>query len=273
MREEILRYLLAMKGEKSAGTLAKYRHDLLAFAAFSGGEVPTLEMVARWRESLLAAGYAPCTINSMLAALNGFFRFSGLPIHAKYLKIQRKIFREERREMSRAEYERLLKTAKNRGEARLALLMETLCATGIRIGELRHITVEGAKMGRADIALKGKIRTILLPKKLCRKLLQYAKKMQITAGEIFRTKSGRGISRRQAWHEMKRLCKAAGVAESKVFPHNLRHLFATTFYRAYRDIARLADLLGHSSIETTRIYLATSGKEQQRQLEKMGLIL
>ena len=150
--------------------------------------------------------------------------------------------------------------------------METLCATGIRISELRYLTVEAARAGRSTIALKGKIRTILLPSKLCRKLLKYARKQKIAAGEIFLTSSGKGISRRQVWYELKRLCRAAGVESGKVFPHNFRHLFATTFYRVSHDIVKLADVLGHSSIETTRIYLVTTGAEHQRQLERLGLI-
>ena len=193
-------------------------------------------------------------------------------IRVKFLKIQRKLFRDPARELSRQEYDRLLTTARETGQERLALIMETLCATGIRISELRYITVEAAKDGRATIALKGKIRTILLPTKLCRKLSKYAKKQKIASGAIFRTKSGKSITRRQVWYELKRLCQAAGVEPTKVFPHNFRHLFATTFYKACRDIARLADVLGHSNIETTRIYLAVSGAEQARQLDRLGLV-
>ena len=150
--------------------------------------------------------------------------------------------------------------------------METICATGIRVSEVRYITVEAAKDGRAEIALKGKIRVILLPNKLCRKLLKYAKKNKTASGEIFLTRNGTSLSRRQIWAEMKGLCRAAGVTASKVFPHNFRHLFATAFYRASRDIVKLADVLGHSSIETTRIYLLTSGAEHQRQLDRLGLV-
>ena len=174
--------------------------------------------------------------------------------------------------MSRQEYDRLLTAARSSGQERLALIMETLCATGIRISELRYITVEAVERGRATISLKGKIRTILLSTKLCRKLLKYARKQKIAAGEIFLTSSGKGISRRQVWFELKRLCKAAGVEASKVFPHNFRRLFAVTYYRVCKDIARLADVLGHSSIETTRIYLTISGEEQARQLDRLGLV-
>ena len=166
---------------------------------------------------------------------------------------------------------RLLETAQGQGKERLGLLMETMCATGIRVSEVKYITVEAARMGRAEIALKGKIRTILLPGKLCRKLLKYAKKQKTGTGEIFLTRSGRGLSRRQIWAEMKALCARAGVAASKVFPHNLRHLFARTFYRVCRDVVQLADVLGHSSVETTRIYLASTGVEYVRRMDRLSL--
>ena len=168
---------------------------------------------------------------------------------------------------------RLIDTAAQAGKERLALLMETICATGIRVSEVRYITVEALKIGRAEIRLKGKIRTILLPHKLRRKLEKYVKKQKIASGEIFLTRSGKGLSRRQIWAEMKALCRHAGVEAGKVFPHNLRKLFASTFYRVYKDIVRLADILGHSSVETTRIYLLTAGEEHRRQIERLRLIL
>lgn len=258
--------------ERAAGTVAKYRRDLAAFALWLDGRGVTKENAARWKAHLLERGYKPTSINAMLSAINGFFAFMGWSIRVKFLKIQHQLFRDPTREMTRQEYDRLLTTARESGQERLALIMETLCATGIRVSELRYITVEAALAGRATITLKGKIRTILLPAKLCRKLVKYARKQKIAAGEIFLTSSGKGISRRQVWFELKRLCKAAGVEASKVFPHNLRHLFATTFYRACRDIVRLADMLGHSSIDTTRIYLMVSGTEQQRQLDRLGLV-
>lgn len=258
--------------ERSAGTIQKYRRDLAAFARWIGGAAVTKEAAVHWRSHLLERGYKPETINSKLSAINGFFAYMNWAIRVKFLKIQRKLFRDPARELSRQEYDRLLTTARETGQERLALIMETLCATGIRVSELRYITVEAARVGRTTITLKGKIRTILLPAKLCRKLVKYAKKQKTASGEIFLTKSGRPITRRQVWYELKRLCKAAGVEASKVFPHNLRHLFATTFYRACRDIVRLADMLGHSSIDTTRIYLMVSGAEQQRQLDRLGLV-
>lgn len=253
--------------------MAKYLRDVSAFARWLGGVPVTKELAAGWKEHLRSQGYAPATINSMLAAINGLFHFLGWDeCRVKFLKIQRRLFRDAGRELTRPEYDRLLETARARGQERLALLMETICATGIRVSEVRYITVEAVQRGRAEISLKGKIRTILLPGKLCRKLLKYARKHKTVSGEIFLTRNGTPLSRRQIWAELKRLCKYAGVESSKVFPHNLRHLFATTFYKACKDIARLADVLGHSSIETTRIYLVTSGAEHARQMERLGLV-
>jgi len=262
-----------MQEERSRGTREKYYRDVMRFAGYLGGRALCKENVIAWRDELAADRYAPVTINSMLAALNGFFRFIGREdCCLRFLKIQRRLFREKSRELSRNDYERLLQTARNQGKERLCLLMETICASGIRVSEVRYVTVEAAKQGRAEVALKGKIRTILLPSRLCRKLLQYARKQKITAGEIFLTGSGNGLSRGQIWTEMKRICRTAGVESSKVFPHNLRHLFAETFYRISRDIAGLADVLGHSSIETTRIYLVSAGAEHEKLLERLQLI-
>lgn len=272
-REQINTYCASMLAdERAAGTVAKYRRDVTAFARWLGGRPVSKENSTGWKAHLLNRGYAPRTINSMLAAVNSFFRFAGWNIKVKFLKIQHQLFRDATRELNRAEYTQLLAAARSNGQERLALIMETLCATGIRISELRYITVAAAQQGKATISLKGKIRTILLSTKLCRKLLKYAKKQKIAAGEIFLTSSGKGISRRQVWHELKRLCAAAGVESSKVFPHNFRRLFAVTYYKASRDIARLADVLGHSSIETTRIYLTVSGADQARQLDRLGLV-
>lgn len=213
------------------------------------------------------------SFNSMVAAANQFFAFQGWEdCKIKALRLQRKLFRDDRRELTREEYERLLTAAHSLGRERLALLLETICSTGIRVSEVKYITVEAARAGKAEIALKGKLRTILLPGKLCRKLKKYARAQKTASGEIFLTRSGKSLSRRQIWAELKRLCKYAGVEPSKVFPHNLRHLFATTFYKACRDIVKLADVLGHSSIETTRLYLAASGAEHARQLERLGLV-
>ena len=231
------------------------------------------ETAVAWKEHLLKKGYAPSTINSMLIAVNQFFRFQHWDkLRVKTLRIQRQIFRSRDKELTKKEYIRLLETANSLGRERLALLMESICATGVRVSEVRYITVEAAQVGRAEIALKGKIRTILLPGKLRRKLLKYAKKQNIGSGEIFRTRTGKGMSRRQIWADMKTICGQAGVAPSKVFPHNLRHLFARTFYRVCRDVVQLADVLGHSSIETTRIYLASTGAEYVRRMDRLGLV-
>ena len=260
--------------ERAPGTREKYLRALRAFLVWLDGRPITKELVHQWKEELQARGYAPVTVNSMLSALNGLFRFLGWEeCRVKFLKVQRRLFREERRDLNRSEYNRLLEAAQTLGRDRLALLMETICGTGIRVSEVRYITVEAARDGKTEIALKGKNRTILLPGKLCRKLLKYAKGQKIASGEIFLTRSGKALSRRQIWAEMKRLCRHTGVEPSKVFPHNLRHLFATAFYRACKDIAHLADLLGHSSVETTRIYLISSGAEHARQLERLGLVV
>lgn len=259
--------------EKSGGTIEKYMRDVSAFGTWLQEREVSKENAAEWKSYLLLAGYAPVTVNSMLSSINGFFRFMGWEkCRVKFLRIQRQMFRDPKRELGRKEYEKLLKTAESLGRKRLALLIETICGTGIRVSEVKYITVEAAKMGKAEISLKGKIRIILLPEKLCRKLLKYAGKQKNTSGEIFVTGNGKSLSRSQIWKEMKRLCKYAGVEPGKVFPHNLRHLFATVFYKASRDIVKLADVLGHSNIETTRIYLISTGAEHIRQLNRLGLV-
>lgn len=259
--------------EREPSTIEKYLRDVRAFAAWLDKRPLNKEAVVAWKEHLLEVNYAPSTINSMLIAANQFFRFQGWDeLRVKTIRIQRQIFRSRDKELTKEEYARLLETAQAMGRDRLALLMETICATGIRVSEVKYITVEAVRTGRAEIALKGKIRTILLPGKLCRKLLKYAKKQQIGSGEVFLTRTGKGMSRRQIWAEMKAICKRARVAPSKVFPHNLRHLFARTFYKICRDVVQLADVLGHSSVETTRIYLASTGDEYVRRMDRLGLI-
>lgn len=259
--------------ERSEGTIKKYLRDVRKFFCWLGNEILEKTQVSAWRAQLRSDGYTPETVNSMIVALNRFLDFIGCSdCRVRTLRIQRKLFRRQERELTRAEYERLVQTAERKGQQRLALLLEAITATGIRVSEVKYLTVEAARAGRAEIALKGKIRVILLPNKLCRKLLKYAKKQKTVSGEIFLTRNGKSLSRRQIWSEMKHLCKFAGVEASKVFPHNLRHLFATVFYQACKDIAKLADVLGHSSIETTRIYLVTSGTEHARQLAHLRLI-
>ena len=259
--------------EREQSTIEKYMRELKLLGAWLVERPVTAEIVSGWKNYLRTAGYKPETVNGKLSAVNKFLSCMGWgECCVKYLKIQRRLFRSTGRELTKDEYTRLVETAQSLGKTRLALLIETICATGIRVSEVKYITAEALRAGRADISLKGKIRTVLLPGKLCRKLQKYAKKQKITSGEIFLTRSGKGVSRRQIWAEMKALCKQARVAPSKVFPHNLRHLFARTFYRVSRDVAKLADVLGHSSIETTRIYLISTGAEHVRQLERLGLI-
>ena len=258
--------------ERSPATLEKYLREVRQFAAFLGGREVTRELAAAWREEL-SARQSPATVNGKLTALDRLLASLGWEdCRVKHLRVQRQLFRDSARELSREEYARLVETARRLGRGRLSLLMETICATGIRVSEVRYITAEAVREGRTEIALKGKIRTILLPGKLCRKLEKYARQKKITSGELFLTRSGRPMSRKQIWAEMKGVCRAAGVAPSKVFPHNLRHLFARCFYRVSRDVAKLADVLGHSSIETTLIYLISTGAEHARTLDQLRLI-
>ena len=263
-----------VRAERTPATIEKYLRSVRAFFLYLDGQPVTKDAVVAWKEHLQSVGgYSPSTVNASLAAINNLFTFLGwTDCRAHYLKVQRRLFRDAGQELGREDYERLITAARESGRERIALVMETICTTGIRVSEVRYITVEAARSGQADIALKGKVRTILLPGKLCRKLLKYAKQQKTASGEIFLTRNGTPLSRRQIWAEMKGLCKTAGVAASKVFPHNLRHLFAAAFYRASRDIVKLADVLGHSSLETTRIYLLTSGAEHQRQLDRLGLV-
>ena len=259
--------------ERSPATVKMYGRVIGELMAWLTGREVTKEAAVAWKEQLLEREYAPATVNVKLAAVNAFFKFCGWQdCCVKALRLQRRVFRDPGRELTKAEYARLVEAARDSGKTRLALLMETICGTGIRVSEVRYVTVEAALAGQAEIALKGKIRTIMLPGKLCRKLLKYARKNKIASGEIFLTRSGKSLSRRQIWAEMKAVCNLAGVEPGKVFPHNLRHLFATTFYRACKDIVKLADVLGHSSVNTTRIYLITTGAEHARTLERLGLV-
>ena len=268
---EFSRYL--REEERETATIDKYSRDVKDFFIWLKDREISRERMGEWKQHLRRAGRKPVTINGKLSALNKFLSFLGRnDCRIKYLKIQRRLFRSTEKQLSKQEYIRLMETAHSLGRERLALLMETICATGIRVSEVKYITAEAIRAGRTEIALKGKIRTILLPGKLCRKLKKYAGKRKIVSGEVFLTRNGKGMSRRQIWAEMKSLCEKAGVAPSKVFPHNLRHLFAQTFYRVCRDVAKLADVLGHSSIETTRLYLISTEAEHVRQMERMGLI-
>ena len=259
--------------ERSEATVEKYLCEVTQFAAWLNDTEVTKSAVAEWKEHLLTSGYEPSTVNGKLTALDRFFDFMGWPdCKVKHLKLQRRLFRDDSRELTKAEYERLIATAEEMGKERLSLLMEAICGTGIRVSEVQYLTIEAAQQGKVEIYLKGKVRTILIPGKLCKKLLKYAKKHKIASGEIFLTRGGKSLSRKQIWAEMKAICKKAGVAPSKVFPHNLRHLFARTFYRVCRDVAKLADVLGHSSIETTRIYLISTGAEHAKTMDMLRLV-
>lgn len=259
--------------ERSSGTIQNYLRHVKAFHAWAGEIAVTKELVTVWKDQLISQNYCFGTINTMLVSLNRFFEFLGWEeCKVKTLRIQRRLFREDSKELNKAEYHRLLSTAQHLGKTRLMLLMETICATGIRVSEVKYITVEALRQRRTEIRLKGKIRTILIPEKLCRKLLQYCRKQKIFSGEVFLTRTGKGLTRKQIWAEMKAVCKEAKVDASKVFPHNLRHLFARTFYKVCHDVAKLADVLGHSSIETTRIYLISTGTEHAQTMARLGLV-
>lgn len=262
-----------VREEREKGTIQKYMRDIHAFLKWLGKQDVSKELVLKWKEALCEKEYAASTVNSMLSAVNGFFQFMGwTELKLKFLKIQNRTFRDQEKDLCRREYERLLSAARQQGKERLSLLMETICGTGIRVSEVKNITLEAVKKGRAEISMKGKNRIILISNKLQRKLLLYAKKQKIVSGAIFLTEKGNILSRQQIWQEMKDLCKEAGVERSKVFPHNLRHLFATVFYAACKDIVKLADVLGHSSIETTRIYLISTGEEHMKQLDGLELV-
>lgn len=272
--ESIVRFAkMLCAAEHSAGTVENYVRHVRAFMCWLDGNVVTKEAVSRWKQALCAQGLRACSVNGKLVALNRFLEFLGIgDCRVQLLRVQRSVFRDDSRELTRREYERLLSVARKHNKERLALVMETICATGIRVSELKHITVKALVRGRADIALKGKIRTILLPRKLCKKLDAYAGKAGIVEGELFLSKSGYSLSRKQIWADMKALCRLAGVMPSKVYPHNLRHLFARMFYKNSKDIVTLSDILGHTSINTTRLYLVSTGVEHRRQMERLALI-
>ena len=260
--------------ERSAGTVKNYLRALRAFVSWQAGAPVDKAAISRWKEYLLEDGYAPVTINAMLAAVHSYLHFRGWDqFRVHYLRVQRRLFRDEERALSRGEYIRLVRNAYGSGQRQLGLIIETLGSTGIRVSELSAITVEAIAQGQADIHLKGKIRTILIPDKLRRKLQDYARAKKFTSGAIFGTAGGKTLSRFKIWAAMKKLAKCSGVAPGKVFPHNLRHLFATEFYAQNHDIARLADLLGHSSIETTRLYLTVPGRNCLQQLNSLRLIV
>ena len=261
-----------IRDEKSAVTVEKYLRDIRAFQAFIGETPVEKELVIHYKNHLLEESYAVRFINSMLASVNSFLIFMDWPdCKVKSLKVQRQVYCAEEKELTKAEYERLLKAAGKNEQLRL--VMETICSTGIRVSELKYFTAEAVRRGEVIVRCKAKTRTILLPGKLRRLLLDYAGKQKIRSGVIFLTGRGKPLDRKAIWAQMKGLCKAAGVKPGKVFPHNLRKLFARTFYGIEKDIAKLADILGHSSVDTTRIYIMTSGTEHRRKLERLGLVV
>lgn len=259
--------------ERSVATIGKYVRDLRAFFCYLPEQELSKDRVLVWKEHLIQT-HAPASVNSMLAAVNSFLDWCGLPQHkVKPLKIQRNLFAKPEQELTAAEYRRLVDAADREDNRRLSLLLQTICGTGIRVSELKFITVAALQTGRAVVDCKGKTRTIFLPKDLCKSLMRYCREQGIKDGVIFRTKGGKAIDRSNIWRMMKSLCKSANVAPGKVFPHNLRHLFAKTYYSLEKDLSRLADLLGHSSVNTTKIYTMESGKKHAKQLDRMGLIL
>ena len=258
--------------EKAGATLEKYIRDISAFANYLNGAEVTKTAVVSYKQHLCEI-YKSTSVNSIISSLNSFFTyFEWYDCRVKTLKVQRQLFVKKENELTKTEYEKLLTAAKLKNNERLYLLMQTICSTGIRVSEHRHITVEAVKLGLAEISLKGKRRMIFLPKQLCRILTKYIREHNIKSGPVFISKNGKPLDRSNIWSDMKKLCKHAGVSRQKVFPHNLRHLFARTYYSLQKDIVRLADILGHSSVNTTRIYTIESGEVHRRQIERLGLL-
>lgn len=261
-----------IREEKSEATVEKYVRDTQRFLDYANGEILTKELAMEYKE-YLCKSYAPTSVNSIISSLNCFFVFIGrYDLKLKSMKLQRQVFAQKEKELVKTEYERLLNASKDKKHERINLIMQTICSSGIRVSELRYITMEAIEQETAIIRCKSKIRRIFLPKDLCKMLKKYAKEKQITEGPIFITKSGQPINRSNIWHDMKKLCESAKVDRRKVFPHNLRHLFARTYYTIQKDIVRLSDILGHSSIDTTRIYTIESGVIHRQQIQKLGLL-
>ncbi|MBQ4650032.1 MAG: tyrosine-type recombinase/integrase [Firmicutes bacterium] len=274
LKKELEAYLKHLQEEeKSKNTIEKYERDIRKFLTFAeaSGKLDK-QTVIGYKESITAQ-YAVASVNSMLVAVNCFLKYAGkADCCVRLLKSQRQSCVSEERQLTREEFHRLIKAAATRQDQRIMLVMETICATGIRVSELQFITAEAVKAGVAQVAMKGKCRSVFLPGRLRQKLKEYIRKKRISSGAVFCTAGGRPLNRSNIWAQMKKLCRAAGVAATKVFPHNLRHLFARTFYQAERDIVALADILGHSSVETTRIYTKITAGEQARKIEQLRLI-
>lgn len=273
--DKISSFAIYLKNEeKSKNTIEKYIRDVKLFFAYVKSVEITKEKVIAYKNKLICDNYAIRSVNSMIASINSLFVFLGwLDLKAKNIKLQRQIYYPEEKELTKAEYIRLCRTAERKHNERLNLILQTICGTGIRVSELRFITVEAIKSKVAIVSLKGKTRSVFIVKELKKKLLRYAKNQNIKSGMIFVTRTGKAINRTNIWREMKSLCKDANVNPQKVFPHNLRHLFARVFYGIEKDIAKLADILGHSSIDTTRIYIISTGTEHRRCMENMRLII
>jgi len=270
----LTRFRQALKeAEKSDATIEKYLRDVRKFASWLRDRPVSKGLIMAYKEQI-GREYAAVSANSMLASIHALLRFCGrMDMSVRQFRVQRQAYLPENKELSREEYQRLVKTARRQGKDRLCCLLQTICATGIRVSEVRFITVEAVQQGEAVVRCKGKQRRVFLVEHLRRLLKCYIRAQGLTEGPVFRTRRGRPLCRTAIWREMKALCKAAKVQQEKVFPHNLRHLFARVFYGIEKDIAKLADILGHSSINTTRIYIATSGVEHRQRMERMHLIL
>ena len=259
--------------EKSSSTLEKYIRDITVFMEWCKETELSKSIVLEYKQDIVEK-YAPASVNSILSSLNSFFAYNEwYDLKVKALKIQRQIFTSTDKELTKAEYERLLVAAKQKKNQRLYYLMQTICATGIRISELKAITVSAVKSGQATINCKGKMRIVILPKQLCKMLKDYMKENNIKSGSVFVSKNGKPLDRSNIWSDMKKLCESAGVSKDKVFPHNLRHLFARTYYSIQKDVVRLADILGHSNVNTTRIYTMETGEIHRKQIQRLGLLI
>lgn len=269
--EQYLTYL--KEQERSSATVKKYQYDLYSILSFLQGKTLTKLELINWKQNLISE-YAPASVNTKIAAINGYLQFMGWhELMLKPLRIQQSLFLEEEKELTREEYIRLVKAAKRKENERLSLVMQTICATGIRVSELKFITVDAVYRGKVEISNKGKCRVVFLPEKLRVLLKRYIRINNKTNGIVFTTRTGKPLDRSNIWRDMKKLCESAGVSEKKVFPHNLRHLFARTFYSIEKDLSRLADILGHSNLVTTRIYTAESGWVHAKQIDKLNLIV
>lgn len=272
--EEIIQsfHQYLVREEKSTATIEKYLRDVRTFSTYIGSKIVTKELVMDYKQNLQVKEYAVRSINSMLASLSSLLDFLGWSeCKVKNIKMQKQVYCAEEKELTKAEYFRLLEASKKKPQ--LQLVMQTICGTGIRVSELQHFTVEAVKQGEVIVNCKGKIRTILIPGKLRKRLLDYARKQKIQSGTIFLSQKKTPLNRSYIWEQMKGLCKEANVSPGKVFPHNLRKLFARTFYGIEKDIAKLADILGHSSIDTTRIYIMSTGSEHRKKIEQLGLVV